>query len=419
VLPRRRRRACLALAVAGGLLATAPSALADSGPTDPRTRQQQVQQQLTQAGQAVDDDNAQVAADQAVLAAIQTKLPAAQARLGVAQVASAAAADADARAAADLAAAQQAERDSQAQVDAAQAQVDLRANAMQAVSRSLYMVGPYADLAAVFQADGPEQLVERTGTLQASSHNTADLLGQMRAAKAALDARTAELAQQRQATQTSRDAAAAALATQQSSLAEAQAAKAEVDGLVAQQQQTLAASQEHLAQAQAQYASLQAESGKIQAQLAALAAAAAAASPGPSAPAPAPSKAGLIRPAQGPLTSPFGMRYDPVMKTTQLHAGQDIGASMGSPIWAAKAGTVVLVESEASSGGYGNYTCIAHGGGFDTCYAHQSEVRVHVGQEVAQGQVIGLVGSTGFSTGPHLHFEVRINGTPVDPAPYL
>jgi len=77
------------------------------------------------------------------------------------------------------------------------------------------------------------------------------------------------------------------------------------------------------------------------------------------------------------------------------------------------------VQTPDQSGGYGNYTCIDRGAGFSTCYAHQSAVLVQVGQQVAQGQLIGLVGSTGASTGPHLHFEVRINGEPVDPAPYL
>ena len=88
---------------------------------------------------------------------------------------------------------------------------------------------------------------------------------------------------------------------------------------------------------------------------------------------------------------------------------------MGTPIRAAKAGTIVFAKPY---GGYGNYTCIDHGGGLSTCYAHQSAFAVTSGS-VEQGQVIGEVGSTGFSTGPHLHFEVRIDGQPVDPLNYL
>ncbi|HJS92623.1 MAG TPA: M23 family metallopeptidase [Solirubrobacteraceae bacterium] len=122
------------------------------------------------------------------------------------------------------------------------------------------------------------------------------------------------------------------------------------------------------------------------------------------------SSSGLIWPVSGPITSPFGMRWG------KLHPGIDIGAAMGTPIKAAAAGRVIVASYD---GGYGNLVVIDHGHGLATAYAHQSRIAVGVGQQVAQGQVIGYVGSTGFSTGPHLHFEVRVNGTPVDPMGYL
>jgi murein DD-endopeptidase MepM/ murein hydrolase activator NlpD len=123
-----------------------------------------------------------------------------------------------------------------------------------------------------------------------------------------------------------------------------------------------------------------------------------------------PSASGLIWPVNGPVTSPFGYRWG------RLHAGIDIGVPYGTPIHAAAAGQVVIA---GWVGGYGNYTCIDHGGGLATCYGHQSSFAVGVGASVAQGQVIGYVGSTGHSFGAHLHFEVRINGSPVDPLGYL
>ncbi len=123
-----------------------------------------------------------------------------------------------------------------------------------------------------------------------------------------------------------------------------------------------------------------------------------------------PSAAGLIWPVAGPITSPFGMRWG------KLHPGIDIGANMGVPIHAAAAGNVVYAGWME---GYGNLTVIDHGGGIATAYGHQSKLEVTVGEHVAQGQEIGLIGSTGFSTGPHLHFEVRVNGVPVDPMGYL
>jgi len=119
------------------------------------------------------------------------------------------------------------------------------------------------------------------------------------------------------------------------------------------------------------------------------------------------------------LSSGFGYRDDPFGLGRRFHAGQDFSAPLGTPIVAAAAGTVALVQTPEQSGGYGNYTCIDHGSGLSTCYAHQSGVLVRVGQQVQQGELIGLVGSTGASTGAHLHFEVRIDGTPVDPMPYL
>ena len=99
-----------------------------------------------------------------------------------------------------------------------------------------------------------------------------------------------------------------------------------------------------------------------------------------------------------------------------MHQGQDIGAAMGTPIKAAKSGRVIKASG---GGGYGNLTLVDHGGGIVTAYAHQSRFAASEGAQVQGGQVIGYVGSTGHSTGPHLHFEVRVNGTQRNPRPYL
>ncbi len=122
------------------------------------------------------------------------------------------------------------------------------------------------------------------------------------------------------------------------------------------------------------------------------------------------SGAGFIWPVSAPMTSPFGWRWG------RMHEGVDLGAAYGTPIAAAAAGTVIYA---GWLGGYGNLTVIDHGGGLATAYGHQSSIGVGVGQSVAQGEIIGNVGSTGHSTGPHLHFEVRVNGQAVDPLGYL
>ena len=119
---------------------------------------------------------------------------------------------------------------------------------------------------------------------------------------------------------------------------------------------------------------------------------------------------GFIWPVNGPLTSGFGQRWG------RLHAGVDIGVSFGTAIGAVAAGTVVY---SGWLGGYGNLVVVDHGSGLTTAYAHQQRIYARVGQSVGQGEALGEVGSTGNSTGPHLHFEVRINGAAVDPLGYL
>jgi murein DD-endopeptidase MepM/ murein hydrolase activator NlpD len=118
----------------------------------------------------------------------------------------------------------------------------------------------------------------------------------------------------------------------------------------------------------------------------------------------------LIWPVNGGIVSPFGQRWG------RLHAGLDLAASTGTPIRAAQTGQVVIAGVVS---GYGNYTCVAHTKTFTTCYAHQSRFLTRKGAVVRKGQVIGLVGCTGHCFGPHLHFETRVNGRPVDPRGYL
>ena len=126
---------------------------------------------------------------------------------------------------------------------------------------------------------------------------------------------------------------------------------------------------------------------------------------------------GLIWPVDGPVVSPFGPRT--INGSYEYHPGIDIAVPEGTPIRAAATGTVIFTEPEASSGGYGNYTCVDHGGGLSTCYAHQSSFAVTAGQSVSQGEIIGYSGCTGYCFGPHVHFEVRINGVVTDPMGYL
>lgn len=124
----------------------------------------------------------------------------------------------------------------------------------------------------------------------------------------------------------------------------------------------------------------------------------------------------LVRPVPGAITSVFGMRWHPILGYSRMHTGVDMSAPYGQEIKAGGSGRVILA---GPYGGYGNTVIIDHGGGMTTLYAHQSSLNVSYGQEVAAAEIIGYVGTSGLSTGPHLHFEVRLNGTPVNPASYI
>jgi peptidoglycan DL-endopeptidase CwlO len=203
------------------------------------------------------------------------------------------------------------------------------------------------------------------------------------------------------------EAARNAIAAEEQALADARAA-------VQQRQSTLVVARRQREAALAKINSVEdhveGDLAEIQAELAATLGASA------SAPLPAgPIRYGsgsLIWPVDGPVVSGFGMRWG------RMHEGIDIAVPAGTPIRAADAGSVVLVQSDAESGGYGNFSCLDHGGGLQTCYAHQSSFAITSGS-VSQGDIIGYVGCTGHCYGDHLHFEVRISGAPTDPLGYL
>jgi murein DD-endopeptidase MepM/ murein hydrolase activator NlpD len=241
--------------------------------------------------------------------------------------------------------------------------------------------------------------------------------GQTRALNAGTRARNdAEIAKdvqvqrKREADQARRQANAAVRRAAEAE-ADAARAEAEVAAVVDQRARALGVAEDERAATEARYKELQAESARIAAAIRKRAAGGGpVVQPG----------ARLLMPVDGWKSSDFGMRLDPVYGVWRLHAGTDFAAGGGSSIWAARAGEVLRA---GWNGGYGNYTCLYHGTyqrkGFATCYAHQSAILVRVGQQVRQGQVIGRVGTTGASTGNHLHFEVRLDGTPVNPIPWL
>ncbi|HET7718394.1 MAG TPA: peptidoglycan DD-metalloendopeptidase family protein [Acidimicrobiales bacterium] len=247
----------------------------------------------------------------------------------------------------------------------------------------------------------------------------ADLGKQLEASKAEAQGQRDVVASQRAGLQASRDAQAAARAEVAAEIAKTDKLKGEV---VARKEEFEA----HLEDLEEESAAIAETLRRRQAEAAAAAAraatstttpAAAGGSPGTTAAAPTKAPGRLLTPVPGaPVTSPYGYRIHPIYGTSRLHTGIDYGASEGTPIRASADGVVV---SASWYGGYGNATIIDHGGGIATLVGHQSSMSVSAGQKVTQGQTIGRVGCTGDCTGPHVHFEVRVNGDPVNPANYL
>ncbi|WP_249714259.1 M23 family metallopeptidase [Rhizomonospora bruguierae] len=229
------------------------------------------------------------------------------------------------------------------------------------------------------------------------------------------DQNTAETA--RRAAEQAERAAGDALAGARAAERAAASAAAEATRLATERKNALAVANSERAAVLARYRAAKAEESRIKAQLRAWEARNN--SGGAGAPTIRPG-ARLLMPVQGWKSSDFGHRFDPYYKVWQLHAGVDIAAPGGTPIRAAAAGRVIRA---GWNGGYGNYTCLSHGRyqgkSLTTCYAHQSRILVSAGQQVRAGQVIGRVGTTGASTGYHLHFEVRRDGTPVQPLTWL
>jgi peptidoglycan DL-endopeptidase CwlO len=226
-----------------------------------------------------------------------------------------------------------------------------------------------------------------------------DTVERIRAARNAIADKKAELEQ-----------AQAELEAQQAALAAAQARDEQILSQVQQSQDQLEGDVGDIsAQIQSQ---LQAQQEAQAAQAAAAASSSGTTTTAPAGPVQGESSSGMIWPVNGPVTSPFCE----VRPWESCHPGIDIGVPSGTPIMAAAAGTVSIAGPNS---GYGNYTCIDHGGGISTCYAHQESISVSVGQQVSQGQVIGISDCTGLCFGPHLHFEVRVNGAVVDPMGYL
>jgi murein DD-endopeptidase MepM/ murein hydrolase activator NlpD len=401
----------LTAAVAAGCLAlmtlTVP-ALADTDHDKAR---------IDAAVQEVGDDlagaNALVAKAVKDLEAARAQLPAARAALSAARQKAEAAAEADRRAQDEL------EQATAAAIRAEQerAEVEFQIEDLQSqvgnLAREVYQNGSFANFDLLISAGSPTELADRAAALDAVSRVNNTTLAKMAATRAELLLKEARLEVLREQVDKKRAAAAEALHAAKAAQTQAATAKAQVDLLVAKRATALDVAATQRAKVLKQYKTVQAEQERIAALLAQEAAREAArlarggkaAGRGPS--------GSLVWPVTGArVTQGVGPRIHPVYGYRSCHTGIDLGASTGTPIHATASGVVV---STAKGGPYGWHTVISHGGGLFSMYAHQSRFNVVPGQRVTAGQVIGFVGSSGWVTGPHLHFEIHIGPQPYDP----
>ncbi|MEX0620288.1 MAG: peptidoglycan DD-metalloendopeptidase family protein [Solirubrobacterales bacterium] len=247
------------------------------------------------------------------------------------------------------------------------------------------------------------ELIEQSEYLEHIQNQDETIINRVRDLRDQQQAVVVQLKAAKEKIESARDAIAAEELNLATARRAVQSQQSELSATRGQRQSVLDGVDERAASFEEVRADLQA---KIQEQIAA----ASGLSTLPAGPMSAPSAAGLIWPLSGTLTSGFGYRWG------RMHEGIDISVPEGTPIRSAKGGTVIMASY---NGGYGNYTCVDHGSGLSTCYAHQSGFVAGAGQSVDQGQIIGYSGNTGSSTGPHLHFEVRVNGAAQDPMGYL
>ena len=431
----RRRLGVLTALVVCTALAAPTAGAAGKSARELQQDKSRIDAALDESSHELEHASAAVRNAAAALARVQAQLPIAQEEVAEARGALAAAQARDAAAAAALIAAEAAA--AAAERKAAEAGADVVAGREQLGdrARAVYQRGPLANIETALEADSPTELMERSTLLKTVlDHNTA-LVNDLADARARLASERADLRAAR--AEVSAKRAAAATALKRTAAAEQRAVEARValGALIEERYAARKVAERERAKEAAEYAVLQRSSqwlsrkireAEAAAQRAAAerarraaAARAKARRNAPRAQSAAPEEVRSARftwPTNGQLTSRYGYRYHPIYKVRRFHAGIDIGAPYGTAIWAGDGGVVIYA---GYAQGYGQLVVIAHGDGLATAYGHMSSINVSDGEYVDRGEKIAEVGSLGASTGPHLHFEVRRDGEPVNPMNYL
>ena len=373
--------ALLVLLLIGGLAAPLESAGADSLAAQ-RQRRASLRAQRANLASQLDTLKASDRELESAVSALGAQVKATQAQAAAARKAVEAARQSVLAAEAQLA---------QTQTDIAQMEAEVKARAVSSYVR------PQGDLiSSLATASDLNEATRRTAFLSQVANRGRDVVDRLGAAREDQEIQQAAARKAREAADARKAAADSKAAETKNALFEQARAKAALEGRISEYQNLMSQMAASDAGLSALIREREATSGR--------------ASRGGSVGGGAVSAGGLIWPTSGRVTSEYGYRWG------RMHQGIDIGAPTGTPIRAAKAGEVIMAGSQ---GGYGRTVVISHGGGFSTLYGHQSSIAVSDGASVERGQVIGYVGSTGNSTGPHLHFETRVNGSAQNPRRYL
>jgi murein DD-endopeptidase MepM/ murein hydrolase activator NlpD len=395
----RARAALAAVAATAALMA---GLLAPASADDLIDKADQLDQQINETESALEGASKRLQRAAAELSDAQAKLPAARAAYSAAAGRLSSARD-------RLSLIRQRLRELRAQqekvliqIEQAQKRITRSETLIGQIVRYQYQTGGYAELQVVLDAESPTDFVQRVMATQSVTDSQSQIIDQLNADKAVLAAQEQQMQVTEEAIAATEAEAEQQVEELQGLTAEAQAAKREVKSLISQRADALQVAADEKAAEEQRLADLQAAQEALAAQIAQSASSGTA-------------TGRLIWPLPGYAPGGgVGWRVHPVYGYRSCHTGQDISAPSGTEIIAARAGVVIRVESDLS-GPYGNNTLIDHGNGLATFYAHQSSFAVEQGDRVSKGEVIGYVGSTGYSTGSHLHFEVHINGVPHDP----
>ena len=358
--------------------------------------------QVEQAGEDLDNANAEVAKAMSAYRKAAAELSKAKAIYSSALAKRNKAKKADAIAAAEL-------MEAEARTDAARKKLEETQQALNGEQRlvaqlinQVYRSGPVSQLNVLLGSEDPADLTERLQALSTWTQNKADVIDNLTEIKAKVSAQAFALAQLEAQVAKKKEALAARAAEASAAAEEAKQAKVKVDAAAAIRAKALKDAEKHRDAVRKRYVQLRLEQARLQAQ----------AKSGAKLGAGLTFTGEMMMPVSGRLSGTVGPRRHPVYGYRSCHTGIDIAAPRGTAIRAAADGVVVSVQY---GGAYGRHTLIAHGSGLTTMYAHQDSTIVKQGQFVAAGQKIGEVGSTGWSTGPHLHFEIRIDGTAYNP----